>query len=64
MKIQDLKNRAPEELARLLKEQKEALHKLRLDIIAGKAKNTGQFKIARRTIARILTLLKQQPKQQ
>ena len=59
MKPKLLRNKTPEELQRLLKEKKEELFKLKLDLRARKLKNVKLIGETKREIARILTILKE-----
>ena len=61
MKIAELKQRKKEELEKMLSEQQERLRVLRFDATSGKVKNVGEIGKIRKTIARILTLLRQNP---
>lgn len=59
MKIKELKEKSKDELAKLLIESRELLRSLRFDLAAGKVKNIRQFRLIKKDIARILTLLSQ-----
>lgn len=57
MKATELRTKSQEELTTLLSSQRREQFKLRLLKSGGEFKKTNQFKMIRRTIARILTLL-------
>jgi large subunit ribosomal protein L29 len=60
MKNKDLKSKKEEELRSLLSDSKKELIKLNTQVATGTTlKNPGQVKKTKKTIARILTLLKQ-----
>jgi large subunit ribosomal protein L29 len=59
MKPKLLRNKTPEELQKLLKEKREELFKLKLDLKARKLKNVKLIGETKRDIARILTILKE-----
>lgn len=59
MKIKELKQKSKDEMAKLLIESRELLRSLRFDLAAGKVKNIRQFRLIKKDIARILTLLSQ-----
>lgn len=59
MKSLDLTKKTPAELRKFLEERREALQQLRFDLVAGKVKNVREIRKTRKTIARILTLIKQ-----
>ena len=56
--IQELKSRPKAELERLLKDERERLRNVRFDLAAGKLKDIGEMRRAKKTVARILTFLK------
>ena len=60
--IQELKAKPAAELQKLLKENRERLRVLRFDLAAGKVKNVNELHTVKKTIARVLTFLKQEPK--
>ncbi|MEK7174047.1 MAG: 50S ribosomal protein L29 [Patescibacteria group bacterium] len=65
MKPQDiaqLKTRPVAELHTMLKESREKLRHLQLDLAAGKVKNEGDLRAVRKDIARILTFIGQATK--
>jgi len=57
MKIKELKQKSPSELPGLLKEKRAELRLARFRKTSGTSKNTKSFRILRKDIARILTLL-------
>jgi ribosomal protein L29 len=60
MKNKDLKSKKKEELKSLLKESEKELIKLNTQVATGTTlKNPGQVRKTKKTIAKILTLLKQ-----
>jgi len=59
MDIKDLKLKTDQELSLLMNESKEKLRKLRFDLSERKLKNVAEISETRKTIARILTLIKQ-----
>ena len=59
-KIKDLRDKNSGELKKLLDEKREYVRKLRFDISAKQIKNTKDLRNAKRDIARILTLIKEQ----
>lgn len=59
MNIRDLKNKSVDELQKLLKESQAKLMQLRFDLADKKVKDFSQFTKNKRTVARILTLLRQ-----
>ncbi len=60
MKIKELREKNIEELKKLLAEKTEHVQKVRFDLAAKQVKNTKEMKNAKRDIARILTLLREQ----
>lgn len=62
MKIKELKGKTEKELQNLLVESREKLRQLKFDLMAKKVKNVMEIKKLRREIARILTILNQQKK--
>ena len=58
MKVKELKDKSKEELTKLLIEIREKLRQLKFDLSAGKVKNIDEIRETRKTIARLLTLLK------
>lgn len=56
MKAKELKQKTKEELAMMLKENREKLRTLRFDLAAKKLKKTDELGKVRREIAQILTL--------
>ncbi|MBI3335874.1 MAG: 50S ribosomal protein L29 [Candidatus Portnoybacteria bacterium] len=61
MKIGDFRAKTPVELRKLLEENRLALQKLRFGMIKGEVKNVQEYGRTRRDIARILTIIKEQP---
>lgn len=59
MNIRELKNKSVDELQKLLKESQTKLMQLRFDLVDKKVKDFSQFTKIKRTIARILTLVRQ-----
>jgi len=59
MDIKELKIKTDQELELALKEFREKLRKLSFDLAEKKLKNVGEISQSRKTIARILTILKQ-----
>lgn len=59
MNIRDLKTKSVDELQKLLKESQAKLMQLRFDLADKKVKDFSQFTKTKRTVARILTLLRQ-----
>jgi large subunit ribosomal protein L29 len=59
MKANDLRKKKKEELENLLKEKREKLAKLKLDLSLGKLKNVKEIKEIKKDIAKILTVLKE-----
>ncbi len=58
----DLKNSPMAELEKKLFEFREKLRSLSFDLAAGKVKNAREIKDTKKTIARILTILKENKK--
>jgi len=59
MDLKELKAKTDQELELSLKEFREKLRKLGFDLAEKKLKNVGEISENRKTIARILTILKQ-----
>jgi large subunit ribosomal protein L29 len=59
MNIRDLKNKNVDELQNILKESHTKLMQLRFDLADKKVKDFSQFTKTKRTIARVMTLLRQ-----
>jgi len=55
--FQELKFKAPAELHKILRDEKEKLRELKFNLAAGKVKNANDLKNIRKQIARILTIL-------
>ncbi|MEK7212072.1 MAG: 50S ribosomal protein L29 [Patescibacteria group bacterium] len=61
--IKELRSKPAVELTRLLREKQERLRVLRFDLAAGKVKDISELRLVRKTIARLLTFLKENQKQ-
>ena len=59
MKPADLKQKTAAELQKMAAEERVKLQQLRFDLPGGKVKNVREIRQIRRSIARILTILKQ-----
>jgi len=59
MKAKELREKKIEELEKILKEKREKLKNLKLDLIQGKLKNVREIRETKRYIARILTILRE-----
>jgi large subunit ribosomal protein L29 len=57
MKAKELREKEVKELEKILKEQREKLEKLKIDLSLGKLKNVREIQMTKREIARILTIL-------
>lgn len=57
--IKELKNKSPKELFRALKEAREKLLKLKLEVAQAKVKNHREIPGTKKEIARILTILQE-----
>lgn len=55
--FQELKLKAPAELQKILKDDREKLKTLRFDLVAGKVKNVNELHRVRKNIAHVLTIL-------
>ena len=64
MKAEDLKTKTPDELQKLLLEQKKAQFNLRFQQKGGQLDNTSEVRKTRRTIARIKTFLNAKPNEE
>jgi large subunit ribosomal protein L29 len=64
MKAKELREMKIEELEKILKEKREKLKNLKLDLIQGKLKNVREIRETKRDIARILTILRSKFKSQ
>ena len=60
MKTKDLRKKPTHELEKQVHELRDKLRQLRFDLPAGKVKNVKQIRATRRTVAQILTILKEQ----
>jgi len=63
MKAEDLKTKTPDELQKLLLDQKKAQFNLRFQRSGGQLDNTSEIRKNRRTIARIKTFLNNKPEE-
>lgn len=61
MKYKELKEKSPVELKSLLKLSREKLRDLRFRVASKQLKNVREVREEKKTIARILTLLKEKP---
>ncbi len=61
MNAEDLKTKTPDELQKLLLDQKKAQFNLRFQKSGGQLDNTAEIRKTRRTIARIKTFLNAKP---
>ncbi|MEK7162831.1 MAG: 50S ribosomal protein L29 [Patescibacteria group bacterium] len=59
--IQQLKNKPLSELKKDLPDYREKLRKLKFDLAQGKVKNIKEIKETKKMIARIMTVINQQP---
>lgn len=59
MKIKEIKEKRDQELRNLLVTMREKLQKFRFDLKGKRLKNNQEIKKTRKTIAQILTILKQ-----
>jgi large subunit ribosomal protein L29 len=64
MKAKELRGKKIGELEKILKEKREKLKNLKLDLIQGKLKNVREIRETKRDIARILTILRSKFKNQ
>ncbi len=62
MKIKELRRKSKNELKRLLVESREILRKLRFDVANKQLKNVREMRKIKKTIAKILTILKENVK--
>ena len=62
MKLRELKEKSTQEMEKLLRETRESLRGMRFGVSTGQETHVRSLRIARKTIARILTLLKNAPK--
>jgi large subunit ribosomal protein L29 len=63
MKIRELKQKTDQELKETLIHLKDKLRELRFNLAGGKVKNIKEIHQTKKTIARVLTLIKQHGKQ-
>lgn len=59
MKVQDIRKKSKDDLAKLLKELRENVRSLRFKIVSKEIKNHQLLRLARKDIARILTILEE-----
>ena len=59
MKVRQLRDRTDEELERKLAETRQELFNLRFQAATGALENTARLRLAKREIARILTLMRE-----
>ncbi len=59
MEASELRQKSKEELARLVRDEREKLRNLRFDLASGKVKNVREIRKVRKNIARALTLIKE-----
>ena len=59
IKQEELRQKENNELLELLDQSREKLRQLRFDLASGKVKNVAEIKETKKTIARILTILKE-----
>lgn len=64
MKIKEIREKNSEELQLLLAAMREKLSKFRFDLEARKLKNNQEIQKTRKTIAQILTILKEKEKKE
>ena len=62
MKTEELRGKTPDQLSDLLKEAKKELFNLRFQKVSGELQNTARFKIVKRNVARIKTIINEQKK--
>lgn len=55
--LQQLKNKPLPDLQKKLKESRDRLWQLKIDLVAGKVKNVREIRSIRKNIARILTFI-------
>lgn len=59
MKKKEIREKNKEELEKLLREKREYLQKLKLDLSLGKLKNYREISKTKKEVARILTILRE-----
>jgi len=59
MKIAEIRKKSGSELEKLLGESRRKLRALRFDLVSGKVKNIREIRKIKKSIARILTILKE-----
>ena len=60
--MEELRQKSKEDLQKMVFELKEKLRQFRFDLSSGKVKNVKSIRVARKDIARILTMLNQKLK--
>lgn len=63
MKFSELKQKSKEELKKTLEESRDKMRQLRFDLSAGKVKNVREIRKIKKSVAQILTLLKENIKE-
>jgi len=58
IKIKELRQKTPQELEMLLRENREKIRQFQFDLANKKVKNTSEIKFVKKQIAQILTILK------
>lgn len=64
MKLADLKKKKGADLKKVIADERKALRELRFSLAAGKTSKSHEATMHRKTIARALTLIKQEAAQQ
>jgi len=64
MKVKELRSKSAGELEKLLAEQKEKLRSLRFNVSTAQESHVREMREAKKTIARILTLQKEEAKKE
>jgi large subunit ribosomal protein L29 len=59
MKSNELRQKSPKELQKILMDSRERLRSLKFDLASGKVKNVREIRGLKKDIARLLTLLKE-----
>ena len=60
IKIKELRQKTEQELAMMLKQNREKLRELKFDLASKKLKNTGEIRLIKIQIAQILTIFSKQ----
>jgi ribosomal protein L29 len=58
MRLEELRKKTKEELAKILQDDREKLRQLRFDLAAGKVKNVREIRKTKKEVAQTMTLLK------